>query len=874
MSDLEAQAQAYIERRNTLLKDISPDMIRKAWFTLSHLLIDDNATVIDMGCDDGTMTYAMAAMKPKITFLGLDKNKRLISKAKESYKLPNLDFKIGDVSGTIFEDESVDAIINSYILHEVYSHSRYNERVVRDTLNTHFKMLKKGGVMFIRDYASPPADEFVLMEMPDTPSMGDDIINLSEPDLLVWYAEHARPKQDAGCGGFFLEELPERYPRTRLFHLPHKWAYEFALRKDDRTNWETTLPLEYTFFTVQDFRKELQALGARVQYSGPFWDEDFVEKNFEGKFRLYEENGHPLGNPPTCFLAVAYKLPERRSLNIEERRPSISTANHLKITAMRDNNTGEIVDVVSRELDLTEIIPYRINENGRLKVYLHDGMARSIANAVPRGGMNIDGRRWSGHMIEALCVDANAMMDLKILDHKHTVLFSRDHIGLKPKAGEIIEKGPDYYPSPDYIDEKIHTYYLHVEENRNAFQPKSYVESEKFQGKGQIREMDAQQVLNAITVGMIPNARLELQILTLFQHLRIKPETWSDKHLALQVSQINQKIDSKTILDMLGTKDDRFKDIKGTGGQLRAVHSLFVEEGQSRGAISGLSSESIDFIVHDGKTINTAVVLPLTKDLKGHVHAGIVMKHLPIPQRHEGNGLTISAPSFNIPPEVTDIRLLKKFIADEFGIAPAKVIKLGESYFSHLGITPHRIYPFAVASPPETMKYSEAKFLPFYQLMLLKRLLSKEPHFMMAIARAYQYFHEDLRLDAKLQVKEIVKQRFEGLQPDWSLPLTYSSLESLKSKPPVDPVPAIALPSPDKTPEETKNKYQPTGPKKHIPFHGTTPDSAPKNIPQRVIPDYSAEDLGDDVQDYEAELEAFLDSVENHVLPKPEPERW
>ena len=41
---------------------------------------------------------------------------------------------IGDAASEIFEPESLDAIINSYILHEVYSASRYNERIVSDTL--------------------------------------------------------------------------------------------------------------------------------------------------------------------------------------------------------------------------------------------------------------------------------------------------------------------------------------------------------------------------------------------------------------------------------------------------------------------------------------------------------------------------------------------------------------------------------------------------------------------------------------------------------------------------------------------------------------------------------------------------------------------
>ncbi|MCC6598126.1 MAG: methyltransferase domain-containing protein [Alphaproteobacteria bacterium] len=910
---LETEEKSYKERRDLLLKDIEYAVIHKAWFTLSHLLLDEGARVVDMGCDDGALTYAMAAMMPKLEFIGLDKSARHINKAKEQYKLPNLDFKIGDASSNIFEEESIDAIINSYILHEVFSGSRYNERIVSDTLQNHFKALKKGGVIFIRDFTRPPPEEFVLMEMPDTPSKGSDLAQLSEVDLLLWYAERARPRQDAGCGGFFLEELPERFPRTRLFRLPYKWAYEFIMRKDDRRSWETELPMEYTFFTAQEFRKELRALGARVQYSCLYHDEDFIKEKFEGRMRLYENDGTPIGYPPSCFIAVAYKMAERKSLHIEERRPSSGNSGSLKITAMRNQNTGDIVDVVSRDIDINEILPYHIDEDGRLKIYLHDGIARSIANAVPRGGENIDERRWSGHMIEPLCIDKMIMGDMKELDMKNTVLFCRDHLGLKPRNGALLEKGPSYYPAPDYIDEYISTYYLSVEKPRGTFHPKSPIGVEKFQAKGVIREMDAQQVLNAITVGMIPNARLELQILSLFQHLNIKAENWTARHLDLKASEIHKKADIKHILNALKEDDLRFKSTKGTSGQLRAVHSTFVEEGQSRGAISGLSAENVDFIVHDGKTVNTAVVLPLTKGLKDDVHAGVITNYLPVPQRHEGNGMTVSVPSFNIPHEITNIKFLKKFIADQFGVSPDKVLKLGESYYSHVGVTPSRIFPFVVTSPAEKLKLPEAKFLPFYHLMILRSVVAKEPHFMTVIARAYRYFHEDLRMDAKLNVKAIVRQRFEGLQPDWSIPLHYDNLEALRKKKPVPlpvkpepkPAPPEKLKKPEglpkldglskvKKPESRKTKPA------IIPFHGTLPpeheqppvpeaEIKTESLPpaaappedagpvidkkQGKVPDYSGEELTD-TEDYEAELESFLDFIEQEEQPEPRPEKW
>ncbi len=772
-----ATLEEYFERRAELLKDVDYKIVRKAWFTLAHLLLNENARVADMGCDDGLMTFCMAVLAPNLRFVGIDKSKRQINKAKELYedKVHNLEFLNADASSDFAKPETYDAVINSYILHEVYSGSRYNGKIVSETLKNHFTMLKEGGTIFIRDYARPPPEEYVLMEMPDLSSDSDELLKMSETDLLIWYSEHARPRQDAGCGGFFLEELPPRFPKTRLFRLPYKWAYEFLMRKDDRDKWDKELPMEYTFFTEREFRTELRGLGARVEYSAPFWDDDFIDDRFEGRFRLYKNDGTPQGHPPTCYIAVARKMKDRQSLLIGERRPSKTPESSIRIAAMRNDVSGEITDVISRTFTPAEILPYHVNEEGRLKVYLHDGIPRGVANTVPRHGENIDGKRWSGHMIEALSVDSHVVNEMTPGDIKDSVRFSRDYIGLKPRDNALLVHGPDYYPAPDYIDERIKTYFLNVERNLKTVRPKNMVnKAERFHAKGEVREFDAQQILNAIAVGLMPNARLELQILSLFEHLNLKPETWTSKDINIQTQKINKRAETKDLLQKIQEKDSRFKEVKGTAGQLRTVHSIFVEEGQSQGSTTGISSDNMDFVVSDEKTINTAVVIPLTKGIQDDLHAGIMVDYLPVPQRHEGNGLTMHAPSFNIPPEITNLKQMKKFIADKFGLKPENVIKLGESYFSHIGLTQHRIYPFAVAAPPSAFAYSKTEFIPFHQYRLLWSSLSKDTHFMVVIARAWQMLSSEIKNDYKLRVKEIVQERFSGKVADWSIPMSYA----------------------------------------------------------------------------------------------------
>ncbi len=687
-----------LEKRCEMLEDVPAATIRKAWFTLAHLLLPTGAKIADMGSDDGALAYTMAVLYPDYRIFGVDKDKRAIKSSVKKWQAPNLEFVQGDATNHPFPEGSMDAIVNSYILYEIYSNSYYNEQPVVDTLKNEFAMLKDGGMLFIRDYARPPPEEFVLIEMPDAESMGDTLPELSEADLLIWYSEHARPREGIGCGGFFLEELPPRIPDTRLFRVPYKWAYEFIMRKDDRQHWETELPKEYTFFTVREYRKQMRAMGARVLYSAPQWNEKFIRERSEGHFRLFKEDGTPLGHPPTSYIFLAQKIGERKSLLISERRPSNKTGGSLHIEAMRDEKTGRITEIVSRDVRLSDLLPYRLGENGRIKLYLRESVARPLVNAVPRKGKSLDGKKWSGHMYEAFAVNMDEAREAVENGYKGAVMLARDYLGMKPGIAQELEKGPCFYPAPDYLDERIETWYLNVEEPTAPPVPRKRLEeTEGFSVQDTIREYDAQHVLNAIYVGYIPSSRLEVQILSLFETLGQSAESWLESPLELDEFPDEDITDLDALLRDIPEKDERFKEIRGYAGHLRTIRSSFVDEGYIRSSVAGLAAKDVEFVIHDDHTINTAVILPLARNKSNEVLAGFIQEFLPVPQRHKGSGRIIRAPSLHLPKNITDTEQAKKYIADKFDVTPDRVAKLGESYFNHLGMTPQKIFPFAVA---------------------------------------------------------------------------------------------------------------------------------------------------------------------------------
>ncbi len=688
-----------IAEYQALLNSVPDAVIRKAWFTMSHLVLAPRSRVVDMGSSDGSMIFAMAVMNPDYYFIGVERDKNLVRHARDLYQLKNLEFICGDVGSDVLPPNSVDAIINSFILHEVYSQTLCNERIVDEIIENHFKLLKPDGLLFIRDF-SLPESKYVLLEMPDEPSNSSNgVFGLSEPELLIQYSEKARPREELSHRGFYLEELPPRFPQTRLFRIPYKWAYEFVLRKDDREYWDEELHKEYAFLSERDMRRMIKSYDARLLYSAPHWDSQIIKSRFDKKFKLFDENGQLMGNPPTSFITLAQKMGEKKSLHILERRPTRTNRKSIRITAMRDDVDGRILDVVARDQEIVEILPYRVVDGKKLNIFIHDGIPRALINAVPRNGPNIDGKRWSGHMSEAIALPYEAFEMVVKGDTKSTLNFSLDYLGLKINSGTDIEEGPGFYPAPDQIDERIQTKYLNVLEHSGTIEPKYKLDSiSGFSTTGRIIEVDAQRILNAIGVGLIPSSRLEIQILGLYEKLGLPHEAWAECPLVLKTEEPEQVTRLKEIIDKLAQHDVRFKEIRGTAGQIRAANSVFVDEGQSKGSVTGLASREVEFILQEEKSQNTAVILPLTRRINGEVMAGIFEDYLPVPQRYKGNGYMISCPSMSLPKEITNFELARKYIAEKFEVPIDCVSRMGESYFSHIGITPQRIYPFAVST--------------------------------------------------------------------------------------------------------------------------------------------------------------------------------
>lgn len=719
-----------------------PEFIqKKASLISAHFLLPAGSRVVDMGCETGEVTYTLAALNPRVEFIGIDHDPQAIEFARKTYRLPNLSFRVSDITIPDLEDESLDGIINSNVLHHVYSIGGYNADEVTDMLERQIQKLKPGGTMLIRDYIKPPDEEFVLLELPNVPSSGHDPLSLSDADLLVSFSQSARPMV-SGCEGFFIEEQMPRREGTRLFRLPHKWAKEFIHRKNYRANWVKELKEEYTFFTWGDYRREFARLGMRMVFSAPYWNPWVVKNCFKGHFQLYDETYHPLNPPPTNYFIVAQKVADKQSLILEERRPSQKPVGDLQIMVVRDKKSGQLHELVKRPGEYCDVVPYRITPDNRLVVYVRSGYPRPIINAVNRGSQNLDGKKWSGHLVEPITMDTVSMSD-DVEENRQMIFgFVQNYAGLRTKGDDRWYVGETYFPSPDRIDEAIEPVFIEVENPQRTTWPISEDKEVGFTELGSIMELDASDIILASQVGLLPEPRLEMHVFELMSRYNINFPRWIGEGMPKIEKQKNVKTaDPEDLLKEVEPAE--FEQENRSPVQLRPVKSVFVEEGRVGRATRGLSAQDIEFIVTDDGVENIAIVIPVSRDWDNNLLVALEPKILPVPNRMGGDGAMLNAPSFVLPKDVRTVDDARHFIADKFSVDIEKVAQLGESYFTHTGVTPQRVYPFVIAATGEMSPLMHRKYTNLKKLWRLLGFARFSSGLLKSIARLHMAMDQD-----------------------------------------------------------------------------------------------------------------------------------
>lgn len=701
------QARGQVSDYDRYFSGMDKTMQQKLAVTAAHFLLRPGAVIADMGCGSGLGSFQFAQLNPSVKVVGIDINPDVVRHGRETYKLPNLSFEEGDVEKPDARLGRFDGILNSSVLHHVLSFNNYDPSRVVNALKNQMAALNEGGIMVIRDFSALPDDEFVLLD-----------VLASDAELLVQFSETARALKEPRDRGFFMEEVTSPREGFRRFRLSAKWANEFILRKDYRHSWDVEVLEEYSWWTPEDYRRELAALGGRVLHTAPYWNPWILENRYKGKVFLHDENGKERGYPPTQFIAVVEKVPEGASILLTERAIARGEKNFLKVTSWKNAKTGRVYDMASRPGTVSDCLPYFTGADGRLMIFAKHGYPRALVNSVSRGTVNLDDKHWSGHVVEPIAIVENGEPLLPRL--AAYAGLDAAHLG----AAETCMK---YYPSPGMMDEIVSSCFVPVTGAEGRHSKRLPVELSGFSGSGEIRLYPAQDLLRAAQVGMLPEARLELNIYALLRHLGQRPDKWLGTEVAPPPC---YNVEVKKFSDLLAAPPSSvWEKQEAPAGYLHYIRSAFAD----RSRTTELARRELEFVLPAKASANVISVAPLAMDAQGEICIGLERRDLPAPQAHEGNSAIYVLPAWRLPLDVVSEEAACGFAASKLGAGGA--MKLGASYYPSLGVTPERVYPFAIHCDPSKVQLP----LVFVSLRDLFDNLEKlrDAHLMIAALRAF-----------------------------------------------------------------------------------------------------------------------------------------
>jgi len=118
----------------------------RSWKALAEALLKilNYETVADLGAGEGTLSQLLAQRTKKV--IAIDSSEKMVefgTQLAKDHDLPNLEYRLGDISSPPIDDSSVDLTIFSQALH----HAEQPNKALREA----FRILKPGGILVILD---------------------------------------------------------------------------------------------------------------------------------------------------------------------------------------------------------------------------------------------------------------------------------------------------------------------------------------------------------------------------------------------------------------------------------------------------------------------------------------------------------------------------------------------------------------------------------------------------------------------------------------------------------------------------------------------------------------------------------------------------
>ena len=665
-------------------------MDHKAAFLSAHLVTDPGARILDLGCGSGALSARLAALAPGAQVTGLDIDPQSVALAREKYPLPNLSFEVGDAAAV---HDGVDAVVSCSMLHHVYTYGPrpYDEDAAEAAVRAHVASLRPGGLLVLRDFCvDGTPEETCLLDVGQVP--GAD--GKSDVDMLRDFAIRARPLDPLGSG-FPLEDLGDAGDGLRRFRLPRRWSAEFLLRKDYRTDWEIELREQYAFWTIGRFARIAEASGTRVIRAAPVHNPWILQHRFVGRTRRFDERLRPLPWPATNMVLVAQRVPSGRALRLREQRLDDAAPSYLRQTSW--SGAGQVYDLIQRPTGALDFLPYAIVD-GRLRVLARSGWPRPAMVMMRRGG-DVGEEIRSGHAVEMISLASDGL---------DPVADFQARSGIAAPDGASFEQLLAFLPTAGIVDEATKGFAVRLDD-LPPLGPAPRPAGLDFDA-GTLQPFDAQGLLRAAEIGILPEGRLELMIRALSHRLSLPCGNWVGETFAPAAGDVA----TAAWEEVARPCEVPFVPEHNGAGFLRRVRSLFSEELHGPdGPVPG-ARQALEMAIPARHSTWTVSILAVCGDTAGQILIGIERRILPAAQLRFGDAALPRVPAWRVAvlPDAADPLLMAA--AHAAGCAPESLTRLGAAYHPSLGITPERVQPFVV--PATALPSTQRAALAFVSL--------------------------------------------------------------------------------------------------------------------------------------------------------------
>ncbi len=676
------------------LRGMDSSMRQKVALTAAHLLCEGK--VADMGMGSGSGSFALAALYPDLEVVGVDVDPQMVERARQRHQLPNLRFVQGDIAQPCFEAGSIEAIIDSSVLHHVSSFNGYDRQAVARCLAVQVEQLCEGGVLVVRDFVDPgPQTVWLDVRCDDGRDDDcDDPSSCSTAELLERFAREFRSLLEPDKRGVAFRRveaqpacpLPEGFAR---YELRHSHAVEFVLRKDYRESWSVEIQEEYTFGTQAELEALFARLGLRVLASTPIRNPWILRNRLRDQIALWTTAGAPIDLPATNYVIVGQKVDANEGVRLTEVADA-QVAGYLELSHWRNIETGRVYDLARRPGLTVDVVPW-FRKHGAVHLLARRSYPRPVLVSRSAGSRAIDGAGVASYVTEPLI----AVQQDKPLGQTAEELLST-FPDISADAIIAFEPGTRYYPSPGGIQEQVRSVFVQIEPVNVQEQ---LAPASGFSTSGLLRAIEARQLLRAAQVGGLPDARLELNTYELCQRLGVDPGEWIGETISLSDAVPEPALEASSLRQLAGRPHRRLfrrAEPADASGFLELRCATFAEhDAQGR----ELCRADRELVQPATRSLNTVAVAALCR-IAGQLCIAVQDHDLPASQCFDGNSEILVAPAWRIPREVSGIDATRAWVRNrleqEHGLSCRQSFELGGRYFPSAGLTPEVVYPLAV----------------------------------------------------------------------------------------------------------------------------------------------------------------------------------